>query len=401
MSRWLTIIGLGEDGLEGLTPAARQLIERAETLVGGERHLAKVPNGTAERLTWASPLKLTIDEILRRRERRVVVLATGDPLWFGIGVTLLRAVPAAETRILPGVSAFALACARLGWPLADVECLTLHGRSFAFLNGVVAPGAKLLLLSHDGATPPAVAKQLTALGYGPSRLTVLEHMGSADEHQLAGVAESWAAGEVLALNTIAAECIPGSDAVVRARVPGLPDDAFRHDGQLTKREVRAVTLAALAPTPGQLLWDVGAGCGSIAIEWLRSHRTLSAIAVEREPGRCALINENAAALGVPHLELVEGEAPAALKDLPPPDAVFIGGGLTTAGLVERCWQALKPRGRLVANAVTVEGEGRLFVLRTELGGELTRIAISRAEPIGPYTGWRPHMPVTQLAATKR
>ena len=401
MSRWLTIIGLGEDGLEGLTPAARRLIERAETLVGGERHLAKVPNGTAERLTWASPLKLTIDEILRRRERRVVVLATGDPLWFGIGVTLLRAVPAAETRILPGVSAFALACARLGWPLADVECLTLHGRSFAFLNGVVAPGAKLLLLSHDGATPPAVAKQLTALGYGPSRLTVLEHMGSADEHQLAGVAESWAAGEVLALNTIAAECIPGSDAVVRARVPGLPDDAFRHDGQLTKREVRAVTLAALAPTPGQLLWDVGAGCGSIAIEWLRSHRTLSAIAVEREPGRCALINENAAALGVPHLELVEGEAPAALKDLPPPDAVFIGGGLTTAGLVERCWQALKPRGRLVANAVTVEGEGRLFVLRTELGGELTRIAISRAEPIGPYTGWRPQMPVTQLAATKR
>ena len=194
MSRWLTIIGLGEDGLEGLTPATRQLIERAETLVGGERHLAKVPNGTAERLYWASPLKLTVDEILKRRERRVVVLATGDPLWFGIGVTLLRAVPAEETWIVPGVSAFALACARLGWPLAEVECLTLHGRSFAFLNGVVAPGAKLMLLSHDGATPSSVARALTTLGYGPSRLRVLEHMGSADERQLSGIAADWTAG---------------------------------------------------------------------------------------------------------------------------------------------------------------------------------------------------------------
>jgi precorrin-6B C5,15-methyltransferase / cobalt-precorrin-6B C5,C15-methyltransferase len=401
MSRWLTIIGLGEEGLDGLTPAARKLIERAETLVGGERHLAKVPNGTAERLRWATPLKLTVDEILKRRERRVVVLATGDPLWFGIGVTLLRAVPAEETWIVPGVSAFALACARLGWPLADVECLTLHGRSFAFLNGVVAPGAKLLLLSHDGATPRAVAKALTTLGYGPSRLTVLEHMGSADERHLTGIAESWTAGETLALNTIAVECIPGSAAIVRARVPGLPDDAFRHDGQLTKREVRAVTLAALAPTPGQRLWDVGAGCGSVAIEWLRSHRTLAAVAVEREHDRCAMIGENAAALGVPHLELVEGVAPAALAELSPPDAVFIGGGLSTPGLVERCWQALNPRGRLVANAVTVEGEARLFALRAEIGGELTRIAVSRAEPVGAYTGWRAHMPVTQLAATKR
>lgn len=401
MSRWLTIIGLGEEGLDGLTPAARNSIAQAETLVGGKRHLAKIPNGTAERLTWASPLTLTIDEILKRRERRVVVLATGDPLWFGIGVTLLRAVPAEETWIVPGVSAFALACARLGWPLAEVECLTLHGRSFAFLNGVVAPGAKLLLLSHDGATPPAVAKALTALGYGLSRLTVLEHMGGADEQRLAGIAERWTAGEAKALNTIAVECIPGPEAVVRPRVAGLPDDAFRHDGQLTKREVRAATIAALAPTPGQRLWDVGAGCGSVAIEWLRSHRTLSAIALERAAERCAMIRENAAALGVPHLELVEGEAPAAFAGLPPPDAIFIGGGLTTDGLVERCWEALQPRGRLVANAVTVEGEARLLSLHAEIGGELTRIAVSRAEPIGAYTGWRAHMPVTQLAATRR
>ncbi|HUL07013.1 MAG TPA: precorrin-6y C5,15-methyltransferase (decarboxylating) subunit CbiE [Candidatus Acidoferrum sp.] len=401
MSRWLTIIGLGEEGLEGLTPAARALIAQAQTLVGGERHLAKVPNGAAERLTWASPLKLTIDEILKRRERRVVVLATGDPLWFGIGVTLLRAVPAEETWIVPGVSAFALAAARLGWPLAEVECLTLHGRSFAFLNGVVAPGARLLLLSHDGATPSAVAKALADVGYGPSRLTVLEHMGGAEERRLTGTAEAWSSGRAQALNTVAVECIPGPTAVVRPRVPGLPDDAFRHDGQLTKREVRAATIAALAPTPGGRLWDIGAGCGSVAIEWLRSHRTLAAVAIERAAERCAMIHENAAALGVPHLELVEGEAPAALADLAPPDAVFIGGGITAEGLAEHCWRILRPRGRLVANAVTVEGEARLLALSPQIGGELTRIAISRAEPIGGYTGWRAHMPVTQLAATKR
>jgi precorrin-6Y C5,15-methyltransferase (decarboxylating) len=247
----------------------------------------------------------------------------------------------------------------------------------------------------------AVAKALAALGYGPSRLTVLENMGGPDEHQVVSTAADWGVGETQPLNTIAVECVAGDDALVRARVPGLPDDAYRHDGQLTKREVRAATLAALAPTPGQLLWDVGAGCGSIAIEWLRCHRTLAATAVEREPERCAMILDNACALGVPHLELVEGEAPAALDGLPRPDAVFIGGGLAMPGLIERCWEALPFGGRLVANAVTLEGEARLLAFRDEFGGELTRIAVSRAERIGAYTAWRPQMPVTQLAATKR
>jgi precorrin-6Y C5,15-methyltransferase (decarboxylating) len=401
MSPWLTIIGLGEEGLDGLSAVARKHIEQAQTLVGGARHLAKVPNGAAERLTWASPLARTVDAILQRRGKRVVVLATGDPLWFGIGVTLLRAVPGEETCILPGVSAFALAAARVGWPVAEVECLTLHGRSLALLNGVVAPGARLLLLSGDGTTPMAVAKALTTLGYGPSRLTVLENMGGTDEHRVVGTAGDWSVGETAALNTIAVDCIAGERAAVRARVPGLPDDAYRHDGQLTKREVRAATIAALAPTPGRLLWDVGAGCGSVAIEWLRCHRTLSAIAVEREPERCAMILDNAAALGVPNLDVVEGQAPECLGSLPSPDAVFVGGGLATPGLVERCWHALKPGGRFVANAVTLEGEARLLALRDEFGGELTRIAISRAERIGAYTGWRPHMPVTQLAVAKR
>jgi precorrin-6Y C5,15-methyltransferase (decarboxylating) len=401
MSRWLTIIGLGEEGLDGLSAVARKHIEQAQALVGGARHLAKVPNGTAERMTWASPLTRTVDEILKRRGRRVVVLATGDPLWFGIGVTLLRAVPVEETCILPGVSAFALAAARVGWPLAEVECLTLHGRSLALLHGVVAPGARLLLLSGDGTTPMAAAKALAALGYGPSRLTVLENMGGADERRVVGTAGDWSVGETAALNTIAVDCIAEEGAAVRARVPGLPDDAYRHDGQLTKREVRAATVAALAPTPGQRLWDVGAGCGSIAIEWLRCHRTLAATAIEREPERCAMILDNAGALGVPDLEIVEGHAPECLGSLPPPDAVFVGGGLATPGLIERCWQALTPGGRFVANAVTLEGEARLLALRDEFGGELTRIAVSRAERIGAYTGWRPHMPVTQLAVSKR
>lgn len=401
MNRWLSIIGLGEEGLDGLTPVARKLIDQAETLVGGERHLAKVPDGAADRLTWASPLSLTIAEIAKRRGRRVVVLATGDPLWFGIGVTLLRSVPAEEVWIIPGVSAFALAAARLGWPLADVECLTLHGRTIASINALMAPGVRMLLLSHDGATPLHVAKMLSALGYGPSRVTVLAHMGGPDERQLTGTAEKWTMEQTPALNTIAVECIPGPRAAILGRTPGLPDAAFENDGQLTKREVRAATLAALAPTPGQLLWDVGAGCGSVAIEWLRCHRTLAAIAVERETARCAFIFENAAALGVPHIELVEGEAPEALKPLRQPDAVFVGGGLSTPGLLEYCWDSLKSGGRLVANAVTLEGEARLLAMRHEFGGEMTRFAISRAERVGPYIGWRPHMPVTQLAAAKR
>jgi precorrin-6B C5,15-methyltransferase / cobalt-precorrin-6B C5,C15-methyltransferase len=400
MSRWLTIIGMGEEGLDGLSPVARKHIEQAQTLIGGARHLAKVPDGTAERLTWASPLTRTVGEILQRRGRRVVVLATGDPLWFGVGVTLLRMVPIEETWIIPGVSAFALAAARLGWPLAEVECLTLHGRSLALLNGFVAPGARLLLLSSDGTTPMAVAKALTTLGYGPSRLTVLENMGGAEEHHIARTAHEWAVADTLPLNTIAVECLAGDGAAIRARVPGLPDDAYRHDGQLTKREVRAATIAALAPTPGQRLWDVGAGCGSIAIEWLRCHRTLTATAIEREPERCAMILDNASTLGVPNLELVEGEAPAALDGLPRPDAVFVGGGLAMPGLLERCWGTLQLGGHLVANAVTLEGEARLLAFRDEFGGALTRIAVSRAERIGAYTGWRPHLPVTQLVAQK-
>ena len=401
MTPWLSIVGLGEDGLPGLAPAARALLDNAEVLIGGTRHLDMVPDDGRERLTWPSPLGAIVEEIARRRGRRVCVLATGDPMHYGIGVTLAKAVPTDEMVVIPAPSAFSLACARLGWILSEVETLTLHGRPLALLHPAIQPGARLLLLSNDAATPDQVAELLCARGYGPSRIAVLEHMGGAKERHLDGTAEAWQPGRVADFNTIAVDCRAGPDAALLPRTPGLPDEAFRHDGQMTKRELRAVTLSALQPVPGQLLWDLGAGSGSIAIEWMRSHPRCRAVAVERDADRIALIAGNAAALGTPGLEIVEGEAPGALDGLEAPDAAFIGGGLRADGNFETCWDRLKPGGRLVANAVTVEGEQALARWRAELGGELTRIAVSRAGTLGPYTGWRPLMPVTQLRAVKR
>ena len=404
MKPWLAIIGLAEDGLDGLSPAARTLLAEAEVVVGGRRHLALVPGAGVERITWASPLAKTVAEITARRGRRVVVLATGDPMWYGIGVTLARTLARDELVILPALSAFSLACSRLGWPTAEVETLTLHGRPLDLVNAVVYPGARVVALSEDGATPGRVAARLTELGYGASRMVVLEHMGGPEERALEGVARDWAQDwdqeRIADLNTIAIVCVAGPGAVSRPRLPGLPDEAYRHDGQLTKREVRAVTLAALAPLPGELLWDVGAGCGSVAIEWLRSARATRAVAIERDQDRRAFIAENAAALGAPTLAIVAGEAPAALDGLEAPDAVFVGGGLSTGGIIETCWEALGPGGRLVANAVTLEGEARLLAWRERVGGELRRLAISRAGEIGTLTAWRPLKPVTQLAAVK-
>lgn len=401
MTPWLAIVGMGEDGLDGVAPLGRALIDRAEVLIGGARHLAMVPDDGRERLAWPSPLSALVEDIVARRGTRVCVLATGDPMHYGIGVTMARRVPHEEMTIVPAPSAFSLACARLGWSRADVETLTLHGRPVELLHPFVQPDARLLLLSDDRTTPAQVAALLAARGYGASRMTVLAHMGGPQERRVEGRAEDWAHDDIADLNTVAVECVAGPEAALLPHTPGLPDDAFRHDGQMTKREVRAMTLAALAPVPGQLLWDVGAGCGSVAIEWLRSDRRMRAIAVERNEDRVALIAANASALGTPTLEVVTGAAPEALKDLPAPDAVFVGGGLSAPGLVETCWRALAPGGRLVANAVTLEGEAVLAAFQTEAGGELARIAVARAEAVGPYRGWRPLMPVTQLRAMKR
>ena len=401
MSRWLSIVGLSEGGWDELPALGRGLVEKAAFIVGGERHLAMLPASIkATRASWATPLRLTVEEILRHRGQPVVVLATGDPMHYGVGVTLARAVAQDEMLILPSLSAFGLAAARLGWSLGDCECLTLHGRPLDKLAAFLYRGARLLLLSHDGTTPAKVAAELTRRGWGPSRLIALEHMGGAKEQRIEASAEAWGGRQVADLNTLAVECRPAPGTVGLSRLPGLPDDAFTHDGQITKREMRAVTIAALAPLPGQRLWDVGAGCGSIAVEWLRSGRGMRAAAIESDPARCDIIRANAAALGTPEIEVIAGEAPAALDGLVQPDAIFIGGGLTVPGLVERCWTALSSGGRLVANAVTVQGEARLLQARESLGGNLGRIAVSRAEAIGGQLGWRPLMPVTQWVAIK-
>ena len=400
MSIWLNVIGVGEDGIDALPRALRALIERAELIVGGERHLAMAANVRAEKKSWASPLSLTLDEICLRRGRPVVVLATGDPMHFGIGVSLAKRVPAEEMAVHPHISAFSLAAARMCWPLAEVECLTIHGRPLDLLAGAAAPGRRLLLLSHDGASPAEVARRLSELGYGASEITVLEHMGGERERIYAGRADAWARLRAADLNTLAVLCRAGDAARPLSLTPGLPDEAFQHDGQLTKREIRAATLSALRPLTGQLLWDVGAGCGSIAIEWLRTHRSLSAVAIESDEARQGLIERNASALGAPHLKLVKGAAPEAYEGLSHPDAVFIGGGLGDRGVVEGAWECLKSGGRLVANAVTAEGEAQLFAWRGRLGGEMTRLSIARLSPVGELHGWRPLMPVTQYWVDK-
>lgn len=400
MTPWLTVIGIGEDGIDGLPPVHRATIAAAELIVGGERHLAMLGPVKAETQSWASPLSKTVEEILKRRHRPVVVLATGDPMHFGIGVTLAKKVDRAEIAIHPHLSAFSLAAARLAWPLAEVECLTFHGRPIELLTAAVAPRRKLMILSHDSTTPGRVAARLTALGYGPSRFVVLEHMGGARERIRETRAEDWGTKEVADLNTIAIDCVAGPQAKILHRGFGLPDEAFRHDGQLTKREIRAAALSALGPLHGELLWDIGAGCGSIAIEWLRHDRSLKAVAIEQDAERAAMIRDNAAALGTPNLQLIEGEAPEALKNLPQPDAIFIGGGTGRARIIDAAWSALKPGGRLVAHAVTVEGELAVAAGFKAHGGEMTRLSVQRLQPVGALHGWKPMMPVTQWRAVK-
>ena len=398
--RWLSVVGIGEDGLPGLAPAARALVDAAEVFVGGARHLEMLGDDGRPRIPWPSPLRLLVDTIAGMKDRRVCVLATGDPMCFGIGTTLARRVPLDEMLIVPAPSAQSLAAARLGWPAHETRLLTLHGRPLDLLNAFIQPGARLIILAENAATPAAVAGRLAARGYGASRVVVLEHMGGPRERAVEGTAAAWNHAPGADLNTIAVDCAAGPDAAFLPPVPGLPDSAYRHDGQLTKRAVRAATLAALGPGPGQLLWDVGAGSGAIGIEWMRADPLARAIAIEPKAGRRALIAENAAALGTPRLAIVAGEAPDALHDLEPPDAVFVGGGITTPGLVQTCWKALRPGGRLVANVVTVEGEQLLVSLMDWHGGTLTRIAVSSLEPVGGFRAWRPAMAVTQWAVTK-
>lgn len=400
MSPWLTVIGIGEDGIDGLNAIAKSALDGAEVLVGGERHLAMIEDDGRQRIEWGKPLAATIEEIQEKRGQAVAVLATGNPMWYGIGATLCRSISPGELRIIPAPSAFSLAASRLGWPLADTECLTIHGRSIERVRYFLAPNARLIILSNDGGSPNDIARMLCDTGFEQSRINVLTHMSGPLEEIISASAKDWADRDVADLNTIAVECIAGPNSTLLSRAPGLPDDVFNHDGQLTKREIRSASLAALAPLPGQLLWDVGAGCGSISIEWMRASVPMRAIAVEQNKDRIAAIHDNALALGVPDMEIVEGVAPDALEALDPPDAVFIGGGLSAAGLFDHCWSALKPGGRLVANSVTFEGEQALIEWAEKIDGELVRFEISRSQKVGRFTGWQPMKPVTQLRAVK-
>ena len=395
---WLHIVGIGEDGLEGLTPATRAVVQSAEVILGGDRHHDLV-DVAAERIAWPSPFDAMIDTIRGLKGRRAVVLVTGDPLWFSVGARIGRAIDPAEIVYHPQLSAFQLAAARMGWSLPDVETLTVHGRPVAQMIAFIQPDARLLILTTGAETPGQIAGFLAARGYGASRMTVLAAMGGKDEARFDGTAATWD-HVVPAFNTLAVECIAAPDAALQPRVPGLDDALFQSDGTMTKQEVRAATLARLMPMRGALLWDIGTGSGSVAIEWMRAARYARAIGIEPRADRRAMAAANALALGAPKLELVDGEAPDALAGLPPPDAIFIGGGLS-AEVFAAAWDALRPLGRLVVNAVTLESEAVLLDLHARHGGTLVRIAVQRAEPVGGLHGWRAAMPVTQWSLVKR
>ncbi|MGA0563572.1 precorrin-6y C5,15-methyltransferase (decarboxylating) subunit CbiE [Ancylobacter sp. VNQ12] len=399
--RWLSIVGIGEDGLDGLSPAARNAIEAAEIVFGGARHLAlagAAVKGQAE--PWPSPFERGIDMVLAVCGRNVCVLASGDPFLYGVGATLAGHVPAGEMRAFPAPSSFSLAAPRLGWPLAETSCLTVHGRSLDLIRAHLHPGRRLMVLTSDGAGPGEIARLLAASGFGGSVLHVCEALGGPRERVRSAVAEAFDLGDIDPLNLVGIEVNAGEGARILARAPGLPDELYENDGQLTKREIRAVTLSALAPRRGELLWDIGAGAGSVAVEWMLADPSLHAIAIEERAERAARIRRNAQALGVPGLQVVEGRAPEALAGLPTPEAIFLGGGASEDGVLPAACEALRVGGRLVVNAVTLETEALLIGQHALRGGELIRVSVARAAPVGGLTGWRPAMPVTQWSWVK-
>ena len=399
MSPWLTVVGIGEDGFKGLGRNARHALLRATRIIGGQRQLDLLPQCIGgERQLWPSPFSL--EPVLSRRGEPVCVLASGDPMFYGVGASLARQVAAEELTILPAPSSVSLAAARLGWPLQEVVTLSVVARPLAAINAHLASGVRLLVLSNDGSSPALIAALLTERGFGPSRIRVFEHLGGPAERRIDGHAQAWEHGAVADLNLVAIDCLADAHAPRLSRLAGLPDSAFQHDGQLTKRDVRAMTLARLAPMPGELLWDVGAGSGSIGIEWMRTHPSCRALAIEADTGRQGLIEHNRDTLGVPGLQLVRGKAPAALLGLEAPHAIFIGGGVTRDGVLDTCWQHLRPGGRLVANAVTLQSEMTLMNWRAAHGGELTRIHVAQAQPLGEFDTWRQALPITLLEVIK-
>ena len=397
--QWLDVIGIGEDGYEGLSSAARDALDSAELLIGGNRHHGLAPHLDVDRVHWTQPFSEMVATVTKHRPRKTALMVTGDPLWYSAGAKLLCAVPFKEVRFHPHLSAFQLACVRMGWSLADIETLTVHGRPIGQLIPYLWPDARLAVLTGGGAAVPEIAKQLVDRGYGQSEMTVLAAMGGPNESRQSGKALDWVSdhgsSSIPDFHTLCIECHADNGALVASHMPGLPDDVFETDGNFTKQEVRAVTVSMLAPRRGQLLWDVGVGSGTVAIEWMRAVRDSRAIGIDRDSKRLDLAKRNAHRLGAPRLELICGEAPAALHDLPNPDAVFLGGGISEA-TIEFCLRQLNSHGRLVANAVTVESENMLTNMHQTLGGALIRMTVASITSLGEQRrGWQNQMTVTQ------
>lgn len=401
MQKWLAVVGIGEDGVAGLGGEAKHAISAASHVFGGKRHLAlagELIKGEAR--PWPTPFDSEMHDVVALRGENVCVLASGDPFLHGVGVTLSRAVPVAEMRVLPAPSAFSLAASRLGWALQDIETVSLHGHAIDLIRPLLQPGARIIALTSDDEAPAKIAELVADSGFGASRLTVLEALGGESERIRITTAGGFDIQNINPLNVLALELESSPQARILPLASGLADDLFEHDGQITKREIRAVTLSTLAPRRGELLWDIGAGSGSISIEWMLCHPSLRAIAIEHNAERADRIERNASTCGVPGLKVVRGAAPEALAGLPTPDVVFIGGGGSEAGVFDAAIAALRSGGRLVANAVTLEMEALLLARHASHGGDLLRLQVSRAAPVGSMTGWRPAMPVTQWSWVK-
>lgn len=405
---WLSIVGIGEDGMAGLAPASRDALRHAQVIIGAARHLALLEEDAgraqeavcraAERIVWPTPFAAGIERVLALRGRRVVMLASGDPFWFGAGSVIVRRLLPGEWQALPAPSVFSLAAARLGWALEQTPCIGLHAAAFARLRAQLAPGARVLVLVRDGAAVCELATWLTAQGFGASTVHVLEALGGPRERMRSVRAADYALTDVGHLVTLGI----AAEATWNAAMPcaaGRPDTLFEHDGQLTKRPMRALTLSALAPRPGERLWDIGAGSGAIGIEWLLAHPANQAIGFEVDPRRAERARRNALALGADRLQVVTGRAPEVLEGQPAPDAVFVGGGLSEA-LLDTLWARLAPGTRLVANAVTLESETVVARWQATHGGHLLRVELAEAAPLGVRRGWKAAYPVVQWSVTR-
>lgn len=401
VSPWLTLIGVGEDGLHGLSHTAKSLLEHADYVFGGERHLALVaPLPQGQCVAWPTPFSAGVQQVLALRGQSVVVLASGDPFFYGVGGVLARSLGRGEMMCLPAPSSVALACARLGWAREQCHVVSVCGRPMARIRPFLQPRSRLFVLSADAQTPHLLAEWLVSLGLGEVRCYVMEALGGPNERCRSFMAHEGAPADVGALNLLGLEIPASATAQCLPQCGGLPDSCFEHDGQLTRQEIRAVTLSALAPRAGELLWDIGGGAGSVSIEWMLAAQACRAIAIESMPERAARIARNAQALGVPDLQVLQARAPDGLAALEAPDAVFVGGGASRPGVLEQAWAALRPGGRMVVNAVVVETESRLVQAMQEWGGRLTRLSVARLDGVGSFHAFRPAMTVTQWVASK-